>query len=91
MKSNLSSKMDQKNKKLPQFNRLFIHPSFKKTVNSIKKVHITLPSPSKMKFGFGDYVPNNAKIFSNIEKIAPYSLNPKDGEEYIKAGRNEQS
>lgn len=69
-------------------NKLFIHPSFKDTLNEINELNIKLPNnPTNEDMDFQLYTfPPNGELVSNIEEIKSYKLNPKKGQELTNSG-----
>ena len=76
------------------FNKLVLHPSFKSTINEIRKVNVTITQSTKFdKFDFEKATfPPNGKI-KLIEEMGSIDLKAKHGEElskkYIFSGYDE--
>jgi len=68
------------------YNRLIFHPSFKKIINELSNLKIQLPNnPLDFTFDFNLFgYPPDGKILMKIEEDSKYSLNPHNGQEYIK-------
>lgn len=66
-------------------NNLFIHPSFRKTIQAIKKEKITLPNePSNVRINFEHLTSSNEKKLSLMEKSGSYKLSPESGRDLSK-------
>lgn len=70
------------------FNKLIIHPAFKKTIEEIKKLNIQLPpSPTYEQMDFQAYTfPKDGELVSNIENKKRYDLDPKNGQDLLGKG-----
>lgn len=71
---------------LKKFNKLMVHPNFRKTIMDINRLNISLPSlPIQENFDFNLYAfPKEGVLVSNIEKNHSYPLDAIKGQELLK-------
>ena len=73
-------------KEVLKYNKLILHPSFKKILNDLSSLRIRLPAnplDSAFNFNLSGY-PVDGKILVKVEAEDKYSLDAKIGQEYIK-------
>ena len=63
------------------FNKLIVHPNFNSTINEIKNKELALPpTSSQVNLDLQSYIfPPNGELVTNIEEIAPFDLDAKNG------------